>query len=237
MKIRKYAIVVLAALCGYCLSGCGTFDSAKRPDPLAEQNALLKSTIEKLEKEKADEANRLLMEKKLEVAKVVSKKNKEISDLEKAKEELARSLQAEIGDYQAKLKMTERGLVITFLDEIFFDSGKDVIKDSGKASLDKVAVVLNTNVPDLQIAVEGYTDNEPIKHSGWKSNWELSSARSLSVLHYFIDNANIASERLSSVGYGENKPVADNSTAEGMKQNRRVEIVILPSNISKVKAE
>lgn len=237
MSIRRLMTIALVAVCGLYLSGCGTFDKAKRSDKLSQENDALKSRIAQLEKEKADEANRLLMEKKKEVSKVVIKKNREISDLEKAKEELARSLQAEIGDYQAKLKMTERGLVITFLDEIFFDSGKDVIKESGKASLDKVAVVLNNNVPEMMVAVEGYTDNEPIVHSGWKSNWELSSARSLSVLHHFIDNDKIAAERLSSVGFGENKPVADNATAEGRKQNRRVEIVILPSNINKVKAE
>lgn len=73
--------------------------------------------------------------------------------------------------------MTERGLVITFLSEVFFDSGKDVIREDGKGSLQKVAGVLNQNIPNSNVAIEGHTDNQPIKYSEWKTNWELSSAR------------------------------------------------------------
>ncbi|MDD5583494.1 MAG: flagellar motor protein MotB [Candidatus Omnitrophica bacterium] len=171
-----------------------------------------------------------------ELARCSREKEKEVSSLEKAKEELAQSLQKELGDYKAKLQMTERGLVITFLAEVFFDSGKDQIRSDGKESLKKVAQVLNANVPDSNVAIEGHTDNDPIKHSGWKSNWELSSARALAVLHYFIDEAGIKPERLSANGYGEYKPVASNDTLKGKQQNRRVEIVILPA-ISKIKAQ
>lgn len=173
---------------------------------------------------------------KEELARCSREKEKEVSSLEKAKEELAQSLQKELGDYKAKLQMTERGLVITFLAEVFFDSGKDQIRSDGKESLKKVAQVLNANVPDSNVAIEGHTDNDPIKHSGWKSNWELSSARALAVLHYFIDEAGIKPERLSANGYGEYKPVASNDTLKGKQQNRRVEIVILPA-ISKIKAQ
>ncbi|MDD5195621.1 MAG: flagellar motor protein MotB [Candidatus Omnitrophica bacterium] len=173
---------------------------------------------------------------KAELERCLSEKEKEVSSLEKAKEELAKSLQKELGDYKAKLQMTERGLVITFLAEVFFDSGKDVIRTDGKESLQKVAQVLNKDVPDSNVAIEGHTDNDPIKYSSWKSNWELSSARALAVLHYFVDEAKVAPERLSANGYGEYKPVASNDNPAGKQQNRRVEIVILPS-ISKVKAE
>jgi chemotaxis protein MotB len=171
-----------------------------------------------------------------ELARCSREKEKEVSSLEKAKEELAQSLQKELGDYKAKLQMTERGLVITFLAEVFFDSGKDLIRNDGKESLKKVADVLNKNVPDSNVAIEGHTDNDPIKHSSWKSNWELSSARALAVLHYFVDEAKVAPERLSANGYGEYKPVVSNDTLKGKQQNRRVEIVILPA-ISKVKAQ
>ena len=88
-------------------------------------------------------------------------------------------------------------------------------------------------MPDLNIGIEGHTDNEPIEYSGWKSNWELSTARALSVLHYLADQEGIAPQRLSAVGYGEYKPVASNDTKEGRRLNRRVEIVILPK-ITKV---
>ena len=133
--------------------------------------------------------------------------------------------------------MTERGLVITFLSEVFFDSGKDIIKADGKLSLDKVAEVLNRDVPDSQVAVEGHTDNDPIKYSGWKSNWELSSGRALAVLHYLVDECKVEPQRLSANGYGEYHPVAPNETPQNKQKNRRVEIVILPSKVSKVKAQ
>jgi chemotaxis protein MotB len=94
--------------------------------------------------------------------------------------------------------------------------------------LDKVAAVLTTTVSDLNIGIEGHTDNVPIKYSGWKSNWELSTARALSVLHYLEDSKNIDPKRLSATGYGEFQPVTVNDTPEGRQKNRRVEIVILP---------
>lgn len=150
------------------------------------------------------------------------------SELERAKKKLEATLGKELKDAKARLEMTERGLVITFLAEVFFDSGKDVIKSQGKGVLEKVAGVLNKDVPESKVAIEGHTDTDPIKYSGWKSNWELSSARALAVLHYFIDEAKVKPERLCANAYGQFSPVADNDTTAGKQKNRRVEIVILP---------
>src|SRR3989338_6907626 len=124
--------------------------------------------------------------------------------------------------------MSDRGLVITFLAEVLFDSGKDKIREVAKSKLDQVAAVLNSTVRDLNIGIEGHTDNEPIKRSGWKSNWELSAARALSVLHYMEDNHSIDPTRLYAIGYGEYKPVDTNETKSGRQNNRRGEIVIIP---------
>jgi len=154
--------------------------------------------------------------------------SQELDQLAQAKKLLEERLQSEINDKQVKLQMMEKGLVITFVADVLFDSGKDKIRPAANASLDKVALVLEENVPDLSIGIEGHTDNVPIKRSGWKSNWELSSARALSVLHYLVDNKGIAPQRISAIGYGEYRPVASNSTKEGRQANRRVEIVILP---------
>src|SRR5207249_7186509 len=122
----------------------------------------------------------------------------------------------------------EKGLTITFVSEVLFDSGKAHLRKDSVESLDKVAKVLNTTVSDLSIGIEGHTDNQPIKYSGWTSNWELSSARAMSVLHYLVDNQQVTPGRLSATGYGEYRPVAANDTPEGKQKNRRVEIVILP---------
>ena len=219
MKV-KFAVVIFLAI--FAMSGCTYIQRSKRADELEIENQSLQDRIAQLQKENAKE-----------IAHVVKQKNKELSELEKAKLKLEDALKKEIGDYKAKLEMTERGLVITFLSEVFFDSGKDTIRENGKESIRKVAEVLNRDVPDSNIAIEGHTDNQPIKHSSWKTNWELSSARALSVLHYLVDECEVVPTRLSANGYGEFRPVAANDTEENMQKNRRVEIVILPSRISK----
>ena len=158
----------------------------------------------------------------------ITKLKSELSELERAKAELEDRLKNEIGDKEVKVQMQDRGLVITFVAEVLFDSGKDKLRSDALDKLNKVSSVLNTTVKDLSIGIEGHTDNVPIKYSGWKSNWELSTGRAVSVLHYLIDDQSVAPDRLSATGYGEYRPVASNDTKDGRQQNRRVEIVILP---------
>jgi len=224
MKVKSAVIMFLAIS---IMSGCACCpQKSKGTNGLEIENQNLRERIAQLQKEKAKEIDH-----------VVKQKDKEFSELEKAKLKLEEALKKEIGDYKAKLEMTERGLVITFLSEVFFDSGKDMIREDGKGSIRKVAKILNHDVPDSNVAIEGYTDNQPIKYSGWKTNWELSSARALSVLHYLVDECEVVPTRLSANGYGEFRPVAANDTKENMQKNRRVEIVILPSKISKITKE
>jgi chemotaxis protein MotB len=157
----------------------------------------------------------------------ISKLKNDMTELERAKAELEKQLQDEINNKQVKVEMQDKGLVITFVSEVLFDSGKAKLRKDSFSKLDKVASVLNTTVADLNVGIEGHTDNQPIKRSGWKSNWELSTARALSVLHYLSDKS-VAEPRLAAIGYGEYKPVTSNDTKEGRQKNRRVEIVILP---------
>lgn len=163
----------------------------------------------------------------------ISKLKNELSDLERAKAELEERLKKEIGDKEVKVEMLSKGLVITFVAEVLFNSGKADLRKDSFSKLTKVANVLNTTIRDLSIGIEGHTDNVPIKYSGWKSNWELSTTRALSVLHYFIEKHNLDSKRLSATGYGEHHPIATNKTKIGRQRNRRVEIVILPKTVQK----
>lgn len=160
--------------------------------------------------------------------------SQQVDELTEAQNLLKDRLAQEIKDKQVRLEMMDKGLVITFVADVLFDSGKAKIRQEAYPILDKVSVVLKENVPDLNVGIEGHTDNVPIKYSGWKSNWELSSARALSVLHYLADDRGIYPQRLSAVGYGEYKAVASNDTADGRRLNRRVEVVILPK-VKKVK--
>lgn len=159
-----------------------------------------------------------------------------LDELSKTRKLLEERLSQEIKDKQVRLAMMEKGLVVTFVADVLFDSGKARIRHEAYPILDKVATVLKENVPELSIGVEGHTDNLPIKHSGWKSNWELSTARALSVLHYLVEQKGISPERVSAIGYGEYRPVASNDTAAGRQMNRRVEVVILPQ-LTKTKEE
>lgn len=158
---------------------------------------------------------------------------RQVDELTQTRRLLEESLNQEIKDKQVRLQMLERGLVITVVGDVLFDSGKATIKPQAENILNKVSKVLKENVPQLNVGIEGHTDNEPIRHSGWKSNWELSTARALSVLHYLVENQGMSPERVSAIGYGEYRPVASNDTKEGRQLNRRVEIVVMPA-VSKV---
>lgn len=197
------------------LSGCTTLRQNQKMQQLQNEVSILKHRLNQLRKER----------------------QKEVDKLEEAKTQLADTLRGEIADYRAKLEMTERGLVVTFLDEIFFDSGKATIKPEAEGTLRKVSGVLKNEVPGYLIVIEGHTDNIPIKYSRWRSNWELASARALSVLHYFIEEGDIQPERISAHSYGEFTPVADNSSPQGRRQNRRVEVVITTQMLKKIRED
>ena len=243
MKIRESLVAALLAVTLLAAPGCAK--NRKRLTELETQTQELQQRLNQVEGSRQAlqrevenlraQLRHLQEAHREELTRLAEKKEEESSELLDAQRELAASLRKELGDAKAKLEMTERGLVLTLLDEIFFDSGKAVIKEDGLQTLNKVAQVLQETVPDSPVAVEGHTDNEPIKYSSWRTNWELSSGRALAVLHHFAEERGIAPERLQAVAMGEFHPVASNDTAEGRRQNRRVEIVILPSALKKVK--
>lgn len=217
---RLFSVLVLGVI-SLAVSGCSVTFQMRHKSDIDKINSLA-SEIESL--------NARLSE-------LQEQKEAELSELEKAKQLLEEKLKQEIDDKSVRLEMAQKGLAIVFLTEVLFDSGKADIKQEAFASLDKIAGVLKENVEDRNIGIEGHTDNEPIKHSSWKSNWELSTARATSVLHYLVDTRGINPKRVAAIGYGEYRPVVSNDTAEGKRQNRRVEIVILPKNMEKIQAD
>ncbi|MBN1353285.1 MAG: OmpA family protein [Candidatus Omnitrophica bacterium] len=158
-----------------------------------------------------------------EVERLAELREQEKKQFEDMKNELEKKLKGRVG-----LDLGERGLVITLANNILFDSGKAKIKKEAYPILDDITGVINDKAISKNIGVEGHTDNEPIKYSGWKSNRELSTARANNVYHYLVEKGRIDPARLMTIGYGEFRAVADNSTPEGRAKNRRVEIVILP---------
>jgi chemotaxis protein MotB len=118
-----------------------------------------------------------------------------------------------------------RGIVISLREGVLFAPGQAELSPAAQKTLDGVAVALKQlNRP---IRVEGHTDNTPIKTAQFPSNWELSTARATHIVKYLATHHQMTPDQLSAAGYGEYKPVADNSTVEGKQKNRRVDIVVL----------
>jgi chemotaxis protein MotB len=118
-----------------------------------------------------------------------------------------------------------RGLVIRVTtDDLLFPSGRADLEARSHGLLSEIASLLNVDEVH-PIAVQGYTDNVPIHTSQFPSNWELSTARSSTVVRFLIEHG-IAAGRLTASGYAEQRPLASNATAAGRARNRRVEIVV-----------
>jgi chemotaxis protein MotB len=120
---------------------------------------------------------------------------------------------------------SSQGAHITFEDFLLFDFGKAEINPDGLTFLNKLAALLQ-KVP-YPVRIEGHTDNVPIHTARYPSNWELSIARAVSVVKYFVATDKINPQRLSAVGYGQTRPVVPNDTATHRARNRRVEIVLV----------
>ncbi len=125
-------------------------------------------------------------------------------------------------------------LTVNILDRVMFDSGEADLKSAGSAVLRKIAGILAAH-PNLKIHVIGHTDNVPIRASArsrFPSNWELSTARATAAVRFLTETAGVDPRRLGAVGYGEFRPVADNSTPEGRALNRRIAITILSEEMA-----
>ena len=126
--------------------------------------------------------------------------------------------------------------VITIPSEILFESGKADLKWEALRALADVAEKIKAKIKDeegWQIRVEGHTDNVPIHNKKYSSNWELSTARALSVVKFFMVHHYFKPDQLQAMGYGEFRPVAPNDTPENRRKNRRVEIRL--SRVAKYK--
>lgn len=126
-----------------------------------------------------------------------------------------------------RVRQTQEGLVVEVGADILFDSGKAELKAEGRTTIKRIADVIKAQGTDEALRIDGHTDNEPIKRSGWKDNWELSAARARTVLTAMISEG-IAPERVFLAGFALYRPMATNDTPQGRQQNRRVEILIMP---------
>jgi len=214
-------VALIAALLGWAIT-VGKMRGLQRVQAdLQEANASLANAVAKSQKDQDQ----------------IAALQNQIADLQKDKEmaaQAAKSLEDEMrSDLESKdvtISKLQGKLTVNILDRVLFDSGEAVLKPGGEAVMRKIAALLAAH-PTLKIHVVGHTDNIPMR-SRFASNWELSTARALAAVHFLTEKAGVDPRRVGAVGYGEFRPIADNSTAEGRAKNRRIAITILPDELA-----
>ncbi len=122
--------------------------------------------------------------------------------------------------------MRDGNLVISIPSEITFAPGKADLSSGGKKALGAVASTLKGKYKDDEYWIEGHTDSDPITKAKFTSNRELSVARAMAVLHFLVEDSNIADGQCVVTGWGQYRPVASNDSSANKAKNRRVEIVV-----------
>lgn len=159
-----------------------------------------------------------------EVEEILRKRDEATNAL---KEKLQKAL---LGFQQSGLSVDIRNgkVYVSLTDKLLFPSGSIVIDDKGQAALKQLAVVLNKE-PDINISVEGHTDNKKVVNLGQiKDNWDLSVLRATSVTRYLTEVENIDPVRVTATGKGQYQPIDPANTPEALAKNRRIEIVLTP---------
>jgi|SRR3989339_142847 len=158
-------------------------------------------------------------DKRLERAKTQEQEDKVADKIKEsmANNQMSSLVQIDSNEHRVKLVLTEA---------VLFDSGKAELKVRAKEVLKPISEELKKLPND--VLVEGHTDNVPIKHGRYATNWELSMARAYSVVK-FIEENGVSSKKLAGSGYGDNRPVAENTTVAGRAKNRRIEISLIKS--------
>lgn len=243
MSMRSHSGI--AAVLILFVAGCvsqGEFDklqSAKKSQD--EEMASLQSSRTALEQQvRSLEGQRAALEReKASLAQQVAALEQQRSQLQASEKQsearydtLLANLNEEVKKGQLQVRQLKGMLTVDVAEQLFFDSGRATLKDTGKQLLAKVADSLK-GYEDKAVRIVGHTDNVPITKGLQKvfpSNWELSAARATTVVR-FLQDAGISPDRLVATGRAEYAPVAPNDSAEGRQKNRRIEITLIDRNL------
>jgi chemotaxis protein MotB len=143
----------------------------------------------------------------------------------KLKKELEDALAPELKNKEVQLRLSPDGLILSLKEMGFFNSGDATLLPGAEPKLTRIASILGSK--GYEIRVEGHTDNVPIHSPRFNSNWELSTARATEVVSLLIERYQFDPQRVAVAGYSEYRPIADNSTEDGRKMNRRVDLVVV----------
>jgi chemotaxis protein MotB len=141
--------------------------------------------------------------------------------------EVALRLKRMIDAGDLRIALRSGRMVLMLPNDVLFDSGKTAVRERGKQALSQVATVL-ASLPDRRFQVAGHTDDQPIRFSGFSSNWQLSGERALRVVEYLV-HSGMSPQSLSTAGYGEYDPFVPNEGPDSRSQNRRIEITVQPN--------
>lgn len=145
--------------------------------------------------------------------------------------DILHALEPLVKDGHVRVTQNSLGITVEINASVLFSPGQAKLAESSSLALQAVAYVIKGH--EHEIHVEGHTDNLPIHTESFPSNWELSTARASSVIRLFVENG-VEANRLTAIGYGENRPIETNETPEGRKRNRRVAVMILSTDPDKV---
>ena len=152
-----------------------------------------------------------------------------IAELLPSMQYLSKSLEVEIHQGKIEMHLEPRGLVVSLRQATFFPSGADTVDPNTYPSVEKIAQIIR-ELPN-SVRLEGHTDSVPIHTARFRSNWELSAARSIAMMELFSGHFEIPPQRMAIAGYADTAPLDSNETPEGRAHNRRVDIVILNQRV------
>ena len=203
-------------------------DTTKMGNSIRQYQSMLNVNMTEQEK-----LNALLNQKKNEL----NERERTINELqqminaqnEKVRKLLSSVKDALLGFSSDELTVREKDgkVYVAMSDKLLFQSGSARLDKRGEEALGKLAEVLNKQT-DIDVFIEGHTDNKPINTVQFKDNWDLSVIRATSVVRILIKNYNVNPWQIQPSGRGEYMPVDDNETAEGRSKNRRTEIIMAP---------
>lgn len=159
----------------------------------------------------------------VELQNVISEQNQKVKNLLNSVKDALKGFSSD------ELTVRQEGgkVYVAMSDKLLFESGKAIVNQQGKEALGKLAEVLNKQT-EIEVMIEGHTDNVPIKTAVYQDNWDLSVIRATSVVRILTETYAVNPLQIQPCGRGEYKPVADNESAEGKSKNRRTEIIMAP---------
>ncbi|RYD72591.1 MAG: flagellar motor protein MotB [Sphingobacteriales bacterium] len=163
-------------------------------------------------------------EKRLqELQDIIAKQDQAVNEL---RNKVTKALVGFKGD-ELTVEMKNGKVYVSLAEKLLFKSGSAAVDPKGKEALGKLAAVLEKN-PDIDIMIEGHTDNVPLIPGKFDDNWDLSVSRATSIVRILTEDNKVEPKRVIAAGRGEFVPVVANDTAEGKSRNRRTEIILSP---------